>query len=107
MTGICCVSEAILDSESAPAIDWRVIDAVSRFKFYALPSLVLLCLTLPHLEQGDFRRDTGRYAAVGHYMWSSGDLLVPHLNPQTPYFNKPPLALLIHGLFLKTFGVDV
>jgi 4-amino-4-deoxy-L-arabinose transferase-like glycosyltransferase len=81
--------------------------ALSRFKFYALPCLVLLCLTLPHLDQGDFRRDTGRYAAVGHYMWSSGELLVPHLNPQTPYFNKPPLALLIHGLFLKTFGVNV
>jgi 4-amino-4-deoxy-L-arabinose transferase-like glycosyltransferase len=69
-----------------------------------LPCLVLLSVTLPHLEQGDFRRDTGRYAAVGLHMWSGGSLLKPHLNPETPYFNKPPLAILIHGFFLKTLG---
>jgi len=76
-------------------------------KLIFLPCLVLLSVTLPHLEQGDFRRDTGRYAAVGHYMWSGGSLLAPHLDPETPYFNKPPLAVLIHGFFLKVFGVHL
>ncbi|MCI0737761.1 MAG: glycosyltransferase family 39 protein [Gemmataceae bacterium] len=80
---------------------------ISRAKLYLLPCLLLLCMTAPHLEQGDFRRDTGRYAAVGHYMWSGGQVGVPYLNPETPYFNKPPLALVIHGLFLKIFGVSV
>jgi len=84
-----------------------VTTILRRFKLYLLPCLLLLCLTVPHLDQGDFRRDTGRYAAVGHYMWSGGHLGVPYLNPETPYFNKPPLALLIHGLFLKTFGVSL
>lgn len=73
-------------------------------RIYAVPLVLLLLVTVPHLEQGDFRRDTGRYAAVGHYMWSDGSLLLPHLNPDTPYFNKPPLALWIHGLSLKLFG---
>jgi 4-amino-4-deoxy-L-arabinose transferase-like glycosyltransferase len=72
-----------------------------------LPILWLLAVTVPHLEQGDFRRDTGRYAAVGLYMWSGGSFLQPHLNPETPYFNKPPLALWIHGLCLRLFGVHL
>ena len=69
-----------------------------------LPCLLLVLMTAPHLEQGDFRRDTGRYAAVGLYMWDSGNLFKPYLNPETPYFNKPPLAFWIHGAFLKAFG---
>jgi len=76
-------------------------------KLLLLPCLLLLAVTLPHLEQGDFRRDTGRYAAVGHYMWSGPSVWKPYLNPETPYFNKPPLAILIHGAFLKAFGVHV
>lgn len=75
-----------------------------RFKIVLLPCLLLLCVTVPHLEQGDFRRDTGRYAAVGLYLWESGDLLAPRFGPETPYFNKPPLALLVHGAFLKVLG---
>jgi len=84
-----------------------VTTTLRRLKLCSLPCLLLLCLTLPHLGQGDFRRDTGRYAAVGHYMWSGGHPGVPYLNPKTPYFNKPPLALSIHGLFLKTFGISL
>lgn len=79
----------------------------NRLKTLLLPCLLLLAVTLPHLDQGDFRRDTGRYAAVGLYMWTDGPLLTPYLDPQTPYFNKPPLALWIHGAFLKVFGVHV
>lgn len=72
-----------------------------------LPCLVLLATTLPHLEQGDFRRDTGRYAAVGLLMWQDGTFFQPRLNPETPYFDKPPLALWIHGFFLKILGVHL
>src|SRR5207237_6024994 len=61
----------------------------------------------PHLEQGEYRRDTVRYAAIGHYMWQDGSLLVPYLNPERAYFNKPPLAFWIHGLFLKIFGTNL
>ena len=72
-------------------------------RFYLLPILILLAVTLPHLEQGEFRRDTVRYAAIGLYMYQGGSLLTPYANAEKMYFNKPPLALWIHGLFLKLF----
>lgn len=78
-----------------------------RLKLYLIPILILLAFTLPHLEQGEFRRDTVRYAAVGHYMWDGGSLLTPYANAEKIYFNKPPLALWIHGLFLKLFGLNL
>ena len=40
-------------------------------------------------------------------MWQDGSLLVPYLNSEKPYFNKPPMALWIHGLFLKIFGAHL
>ncbi len=73
-------------------------------KVYLIPIVLLLAFTLPHLEQGEFRRDTVRYAAVSLNMWRTGSLLVPYLNSEKPYFNKPPLAFWIHGLALKMFG---
>src|SRR5438128_428564 len=76
-------------------------------KLYLLPLGILLAVTLPHLDQGEFRRDTVVYAAVGRYMWDSGSLLTPQLGPEKPYFHKPPMALWIHGLFLKIFGTNL
>jgi len=80
---------------------------VVRLRQWGIPIVVLLCLTLPHLEQGDFRVDTGRYAAVGLQMWRTGDLLTPFLQEGRPYFNKPPLAIWIHGLVLHVSGVGL
>ncbi|MFN2541807.1 MAG: ArnT family glycosyltransferase [Chthoniobacterales bacterium] len=77
------------------------------FKFYLLPVLILFAVTLPHLEQGEFRRDTVVYAAAGRYMWDGGSLLTPHIGPEKPYLHKPPLPLWIHGLFLKIFGANL
>jgi len=76
-------------------------------KLFLLPILVLFAVTLPHLEQGEFRRDTVVYAAVGRYMWDGGSLVAPHISPEKPYLHKPPLALWIHGLFLKLFGANL
>ena len=77
------------------------------YKSYLLPLIILLAVTVPNLEQGDFNRDTGRYAAVGLYMYDGGNLLVPYMDPETPDFNKPPLGYIIHGLFLKVFGANL
>src|ERR1043166_1264329 len=78
-----------------------------ELKLFLLPILILFAVTLPHLEQGEFRRDTVVYAAVGRYMWDGGSLLVPHLGPAKLYLHKPPVALWIHGLFLKLFGANL
>ena len=77
------------------------------FKLYLIPILILLAFTLPHLDQGEFRRDTVRYAAIGHYMYSGGSLLTPYANAEKMYFNKPPMGLWIHGLFLKLLGPNL
>src|SRR2546428_10069374 len=76
-------------------------------KLYLLPILILFAVTLPHLEEGEFRRDTVVYAAVGRYMWDGGSLVAPHIGPEKPYLHKPPLALWIHGLLLKLFGANL
>jgi 4-amino-4-deoxy-L-arabinose transferase-like glycosyltransferase len=76
-------------------------------KLYLFPLVILFAVTLPHLDQGEFRRDTVIYAAVGNYMWDGGSLLTPHLGPEKPYFHKPPLALWIHGLCLKLLGTNL
>ena len=39
-----------------------------RARPYVVPAVLLLTFTLPHLHQGAFRQDTGRYAAVGVQM---------------------------------------
>lgn len=79
----------------------------SRYLFWLVPLLWLLALSVPHLEQGGFRTDTGRYAAVGLQMWDRGDLLYSYTQPESPYFRKPPVGFWIHGFALKTFGVDL
>ncbi len=78
-----------------------------RCRLLLLPVLLLLVMTLPHLDQGDFRRDTRRYAAIGLHMWTDGTLLHAYLNPETPYFDKCPMVLWIYGLCLKLFGVHL
>lgn len=78
------------------------------FWIYLLPLVLLMAVTLPHLGQGDFVTDTGRYAAVGLQAWRDPSLFwTLHLQPTVPYFNKPPLVFWIHGLFLHVFGVSV
>ena len=53
-----------------------------RLKLYLIPVLILLAFTLPHLDQGEFRRDTVRYAAIGHYMWNVADVHAKRLKAQ-------------------------
>ena len=73
-----------------------------------LPVLLLLAVTLPHLEQGDFRVETAHYAAIGLQAWQNPALFwTPHEHPAVCYFNKPPLVLWIHGLSLHLFGVTL
>ncbi|MEI6564220.1 MAG: glycosyltransferase family 39 protein [bacterium] len=79
-----------------------------RFWTYALPTLLLLAVTLPHFEQGDFRVETAHYAAMGVQAWRMPALFwTPHEHPAVCYFNKPPLVFWIHGLFLHLFGITL
>ncbi len=76
-----------------------------------LPGLaLLLALTLPHIAQGDFRTDTAWYAAIGVQSWRAEswlDFWSPEAEPGFPYFNKPPLALWIHGFLLHALGIQL
>lgn len=79
-----------------------------RVWVFALPVLVLLAVTLPHLDQGDFRTDTARYAAVGVQAWRNPACFwTLHLQPSLPYFNKPPLVFWMHGLVLHLAGISL
>jgi 4-amino-4-deoxy-L-arabinose transferase-like glycosyltransferase len=72
----------------------------------ALGPLLLVAMWLPDIAGGAFRVDTGVYAAVGHWSWASGDPTALSVG-EVPYFNKPPLALWVHGLFLHALGVSL
>lgn len=74
---------------------------------YLLPVVLLLAFSLPHLDQGDFRTDTARYAAVGMQAWDDGELLTLRTAPGEGYFKKPPLVFWVHGAVLATFGVSL
>jgi 4-amino-4-deoxy-L-arabinose transferase-like glycosyltransferase len=87
---------------------------MTRLRPYLLPLAFFLALTLPHLGQGDLRTDTGWYSAIGlssvrhlPHATSIADALTLHAEPGKPFFNKPPLALWIHGVVLHVFGVSV
>lgn len=76
------------------------------WRTWIVPAVLLLAVTLPHLDQGDWQRtDSGRYAAIGLQTWRTGDLWTPQSEPGVPYFAKPPMVLWIHGLSLRVFGV--
>lgn len=87
---------------------------MTRLRHYLIPLALLLALTLPHLAQGDLRTDTGWYSAIGlssirhlPHATSLADALTLHAEPGKPFFNKPPLALWIHGVTLYALGVSV
>ncbi len=71
-----------------------------RRQLWLTPLLLLLLATLPHLDQGGFRTDTGKYAAFGLQAWKTGSLWTIYAEPGELYFNKPPLGLWIHGFVL-------
>lgn len=73
---------------------------------FAAPVFLLLLMTLPHLEQGDYDTDTARYAAVGLQAWRDGQFSALHLHPDVAYLKKPPLVFWIHGLALHSLGVS-
>ncbi len=84
----------------------RAARAWCRARVWLVPVVLLLCVTLPHLGQGDWMRTDGAwYGAIAVQGWRSGELWTLHAEPGTAYFNKPPLALWIHGLVLAVFGV--
>lgn len=75
------------------------------------PVLALLAATLPHIGVGDWQRgDTGFYAAVGTQAWESGSVWTLHagspVEPDTEYFNKPPLTFWITGFAIHFMGVN-
>lgn len=89
---------------SAPAP--RFLTTWAHARVYLLPALLVLALGLFRLFGGTYKVDTALYAGVGLQMFRDGGLWTP-MAGDLPYFNKPPLVLWIHGLFLHLFGVDL
>lgn len=101
------MSEDASTGGSCLRLPGRAVRRWARWWCYLVPAVVFLALTLPHLDQGGFRTDTGRYAAVGLQMWRTGGFWTPRLQPDVLYFSKPPLVFWIHGLSLRALGVGV
>ncbi|MCC6969420.1 MAG: glycosyltransferase family 39 protein [Phycisphaerales bacterium] len=78
----------------------------ARWSWAAIPVIVLLAVTLPKLNQGDWRGDTGWYAALGLDAARSGRWSLS-AGEGEPYFNKPPLVFWIVGRVLAWSGVDL
>ncbi len=69
------------------------------------PVCILVGLWLPGVHQGFPRTDTEVYAALGLHAFEDGVWWRPSAG-DTPYFNKPPLAIWVHGLALSVFAPD-
>lgn len=93
------------DAPTSPGLGLR--RAWARHRYWVIPVVLLVAIASAKLDQGGFRSDTGRYSAVGVQAWREGRLLDLHLQPDVPYYKKPPLALWIHGLVLHLTGVHV
>lgn len=78
----------------------------ARWSWVVIPVIVLLAVTLPKLNQGDWRGDTGWYAALGLDAARSGRWSLS-AGEGEPYFNKPPLVFWIVGRVLAWSGVDL
>lgn len=85
----------------------------ARLRPVVVPVVLFLAIALPHIDQGAFRTDTGRYGAIGLEAVTrllAGDLgsfFTLHAPPGEVYFNKPPLGIWIHGFVLKLLGPEV
>lgn len=77
----------------------------ARLRPWLIPAVLLLCVTLPHLGDGDWQRgDSGWYTAIGVQAWRTGELWTLMGEPGQPYFNKPPLVFWITGFVAWIFG---
>lgn len=65
---------------------------------------LLLAVSLPHLDQGDFRTDTAWYAAIALQAARTGSWWTLYAEPGEPYFNKPPLVFWLHAPLLWAAG---
>lgn len=83
------------------------VDARAGRWVYALPMLSWLAITLPTIGQGDYGSDSAWYTAIGVQAWRTGELWTLWGPPGQAYFNKPPMAFWVHGLFAWVLGPGV
>lgn len=67
------------------------------------PILILVAFWLTGVNQGNFRVDTGLYSAIALNIYETGEFIDLRTG-DAPYWNKPPLAFWIHGVFLWLLG---
>ncbi len=94
--------------KAKPPVERATLGRIAVARTWLLPMVVLLCVTLPHLSDGDWMRgDSGWYGAIGTQAWRTGEFLTLYGEPGQPYFNKPPLAFWITGLPMYVLGPSV
>ncbi|MEL7474439.1 MAG: glycosyltransferase family 39 protein [Planctomycetota bacterium] len=77
-----------------------------RSRPYALPALTTLGLAFARLTIGGYKVDTALYAGVGWQMVRTGQWWTP-MAGDMPYFNKPPLVIWIHAIFMSIAGHEL
>ncbi len=84
-------------------------------RLVTVPLVLYVILAGIGLRQGTFVVDTATYGAVGVQAWRSA-AQAGSIEPlwtlmgqgnAVPYFNKPPLALWVHGLALHLLGTEI
>jgi 4-amino-4-deoxy-L-arabinose transferase-like glycosyltransferase len=75
-----------------------------RFRLWLIPLFVLVCVTLPGINSGDWRGDQAWYTAIGLQAWRDGALWSLRAEPGQFFFNKPPLVFWIHGAAAHLLG---
>lgn len=64
---------------------------------------MIIALSLPGINQGDFRTDSHVYVAATLEMLRSGDFIHP-MQGNVPYHNKPPLGFWLAAPFIAALG---
>ncbi|NVE01280.1 glycosyltransferase family 39 protein [Massilia sp. BJB1822] len=86
----------------------RINDVGRNWQAWLLSATALLLLARLGLMWFAPLADTteARYGEIARQAVSNGFWLMPHMDPQTPFFAKPPLSTWSSAAFMTVFGVN-
>lgn len=95
-------------TDNAAAAGARPYGLWRNWQAWLLAATVLLLVTRLGLMWLAPLADTteARYGEIARQAASNGFWLMPHMDPQTPFFAKPPLSTWSSAVFMVLFGVN-